>query len=99
MRSNHEDGVRFGAGIERMLTGIIYAKAEYHFAAYGDDVERQQILAGVGFRFWILRPKPSVDPAAGSPCSFTETAMPPFLIHFACGFVPTLLLLWTPIPA
>ena len=49
--STDEDGVRFGAGIEQMLTGNIYAKAEYRFTTYGDDVERHQALAGVGFRF------------------------------------------------
>lgn len=49
--SSDEDGVRLGAGIEQMLTGNIYAKAEYRFTAYGDDVERHQVLAGVGVRF------------------------------------------------
>lgn len=49
--ASNEDGVRLGAGVEHMLTDHIYAKAEYRFTSYGDDVERHQLLAGVGFRF------------------------------------------------
>lgn len=49
--ASNEDGARVGAGVEQMLTDHIYAKAEYRFTSYGDDVERHQLLAGVGFRF------------------------------------------------
>ena len=50
VRSN-EDGWRIGAGVEHMITDKIYAKAEYRYTDYGDDVSRHQVLAGVGYRF------------------------------------------------
>lgn len=46
-----EDGYRIGAGVEQMLNDHVYAKAEYRFTGYGDDVSRHQVLAGVGYRF------------------------------------------------
>lgn len=45
------DGVRVGGGVEMSLTGGLFAKAEYRYSNYSDDVERHQGLAGVGFRF------------------------------------------------
>ncbi|RYY47117.1 MAG: porin family protein, partial [Sphingomonadales bacterium] len=50
VRTN-EDGWRIGAGLEHMITDKIYAKAEYRYTNYGDDVSRHQLLAGVGYRF------------------------------------------------
>jgi outer membrane immunogenic protein len=50
LRSN-EDGWRIGAGVEHMVTDKIYAKAEYRYTDYGNDVSRHQLLAGVGYRF------------------------------------------------
>ena len=50
VRSN-EDGWRIGAGVEHMLTDKIYAKAEYRYTDYGNDVSRHQALVGVSYRF------------------------------------------------
>ncbi|RYY47654.1 MAG: porin family protein [Sphingomonadales bacterium] len=50
VRSN-EDGWRIGAGVEHMVTDKIYAKAEYRYTSYGNNVSRHQLLAGVGYRF------------------------------------------------
>ncbi|MBX3566046.1 MAG: porin family protein [Sphingomonas sp.] len=50
VRSN-EDGWRIGAGIEHMITDKIYAKAEYRYTDYGNDVSRHQALVGIGYRF------------------------------------------------
>ncbi|RYY24260.1 MAG: porin family protein [Sphingomonadales bacterium] len=50
VRSN-EDGWRVGAGVEHMITDKIYAKAEYRYTDYGNDVSRHQALVGVGYRF------------------------------------------------
>lgn len=48
---DEEDGYRIGAGVEHMLNDHVYAKAEYRFTGYGDDLSRHQLLAGVGYRF------------------------------------------------
>jgi len=45
------DGVRVGAGIEVPLRGKAYAKAEYRYSNYEQDVTRQQLLIGLGFTF------------------------------------------------
>ncbi|MFZ5748968.1 MAG: outer membrane protein [Pseudomonadota bacterium] len=51
------DGFRVGAGLEQKLTGNVYAKAEYRYSHYsdgdqlGDNIDRHQVLAGVGLRF------------------------------------------------
>jgi len=49
--STDEDGWRIGGGVEQMLTDHIYAKAEYRYTNYGDDVSRHQALVGLGYRF------------------------------------------------
>jgi len=49
--STNEDGYRLGAGVEQMLGDHLYAKAEYRFSDYGDDVSRHQVLLGAGYRF------------------------------------------------
>jgi outer membrane immunogenic protein len=60
------DGYRLGAGIEQQLGTNVYVKAEYRYSNYnglqfdddlfGDetidiDLDRHQVMAGVGFRF------------------------------------------------
>jgi outer membrane immunogenic protein len=51
------DGFRVGAGIERMLGANTYVKGEYRYSHYGEldgydiDLDRHQVLAGVGVRF------------------------------------------------
>jgi outer membrane immunogenic protein len=60
------DGWRLGAGVEQMIGTNVYAKAEYRYSNYnglkldddlfGDedfdiDLDRHQVLAGVGLRF------------------------------------------------
>lgn len=49
--STEEDGYRLGAGVEQMLGDHLYAKAEYRYSDYGDDVSRHQVLVGAGYRF------------------------------------------------
>ena len=45
------DGVRFGAGVEYKLAGNLFAKGEYRYSNYEDDLERHQLLTGLGIRF------------------------------------------------
>ena len=46
------DGWRLGAGTEVKLTNKVYGKAEYRFSKYDSiDVERHQVVAGLGVRF------------------------------------------------
>lgn len=60
------DGYRLGAGVEQMLGTNAFIKAEYRYSNYSDlqfddelfadedldiDIDRHQVLAGVGFRF------------------------------------------------
>ena len=45
------DGVRVGAGIEYKLGGKVYLKGEYRYSNYEADLERHQVLGGVGIRF------------------------------------------------
>jgi outer membrane immunogenic protein len=47
----NEDGWRVGAGVEQMINDHVYAKAEYRFTGYGNDVSRHQALVGLGYRF------------------------------------------------
>lgn len=49
--SDDEDGWRIGAGVEQSLGGQFYAKAEYRYTDYGNDVSRHQGLVGLGYRF------------------------------------------------
>lgn len=49
--SGDADGVRVGAGVEYLLSGNIFAKAEYRYSNYEADIERHQAIAGVGIRF------------------------------------------------
>lgn len=45
------DGVRVGAGLEYALTDNFYAKTEYRYSNYEGGFSRNQVLAGIGFRF------------------------------------------------
>lgn len=45
------DGVRVGAGLEYDLGNKLFAKAEYRYTNYEQDVERHQVLGGIGIRF------------------------------------------------
>ena len=57
--SDHEnlDGYRLGAGAEVKLSGKTYLKGEYRYSHYGDargyniDLDRHQVLGGIGVRF------------------------------------------------
>lgn len=44
------DGFRVGAGAERSF-GRYYGKVEYRYTNYSQDVNRHQVLAGLGVRF------------------------------------------------
>lgn len=45
------DGVRVGAGLEYKLGGNMFLKGEYRYSNYQDDVERHQVVGGLGIRF------------------------------------------------
>jgi len=45
------DGVRVGAGLEYKLASNVYVKGEYRYSNYQDDVERHQVVGGLGLRF------------------------------------------------
>lgn len=57
--NDHDDlsGYRLGAGLEYKVTGNAYIKAEYRYSHYGKldnydiNLNRHQVLGGVGFRF------------------------------------------------
>ncbi|EQB33338.1 outer membrane protein [Sphingobium ummariense] len=45
------DGVRVGAGLEYKLGGQVFVKGEYRYSNYEGDVERHQVVGGLGIRF------------------------------------------------
>ncbi|MBO9574455.1 MAG: porin family protein [Sphingobium sp.] len=45
------DGVRVGGGLEYDLGNKLYVKAEYRYSNYEQDIERHQVVGGVGVRF------------------------------------------------
>ena len=49
--NNNGDGLRVGAGLEYDFGNKLFAKAEYRYTNYEQDVERHQLLGGVGIRF------------------------------------------------
>lgn len=49
--SVNEEGLRVGAGVEQMLGEHAYLKGEYRLTSYGQNTDRHQLLAGVGYRF------------------------------------------------
>jgi len=55
--SEDMEGYRLGAGAEVALSGNMYLKGEYRYSNYGSidgydiDVDRHQVVAGIGIRF------------------------------------------------
>ncbi len=45
------DGVRAGVGAEVKLQSNIFFKGEYRYSNYEADIERHQVVAGIGYRF------------------------------------------------
>lgn len=45
------DGFRVGGGVERKFGQNLFGKVEYRYSNYEADVERHQIVAGLGVRF------------------------------------------------
>jgi len=45
------DGVRVGAGLEHRLSGNLFVKGEYRYSNYEGDIERHQLVGGLGLRF------------------------------------------------
>jgi outer membrane immunogenic protein len=45
------DGFRLGAGYQHALSGNTYGKVEYRYSNYENDVERHQVLFGLGMTF------------------------------------------------
>ena len=45
------DGLRLGAGVELGLSKAMYVKTEYRYSNYQDGVTKNEVLAGLGFRF------------------------------------------------
>lgn len=45
------DGVRAGVGIEYVLGSKAYIKAEYRYTNYEQDLDRNQVIGGIGIRF------------------------------------------------
>lgn len=45
------DGVRVGGGLEYNLSSKLYLKGEYRYSNYEGDVERHQVVGGLGIRF------------------------------------------------
>jgi outer membrane immunogenic protein len=51
LNSQNRDGIRVGAGLEHGFDDRFYAKIEYRYSDYGNRINRNQALAGVGIRF------------------------------------------------
>lgn len=49
--SDNGDGVRVGLGAQLGFGGSSYGLVEYRYSNYESDVSRNQVMAGVGFRF------------------------------------------------
>lgn len=45
------DGVRVGGGVEYKLGANLFLKGEYRYSNYKYDLERHQVVGGVGIRF------------------------------------------------
>lgn len=45
------DGFRLGGGLEYALSNNLYVKGEYRYSNYEGDVERHQVVGGLGLRF------------------------------------------------
>jgi outer membrane immunogenic protein len=46
-----KSGFRLGTGAELAISSRAFAKGEYRYTSYGDDVSRNEILVGIGTRF------------------------------------------------
>ena len=44
-------GIRMGAGVEAIIGGGFFAKAEFRYTNYKSDISRRQVMAAVGYRF------------------------------------------------
>lgn len=44
-------GIRMGAGVEAIIGGGFFAKAEVRYTNYKSDISRRQVMAAVGYRF------------------------------------------------
>lgn len=49
--SGNRDGVRLGVGVKQSLAPHIYGLLEYRYTSYHDDLTRNQLMTGLGFRF------------------------------------------------
>lgn len=49
--SQDDDGYRVGAGVEHKFSQNMTAKVEYRYSDYGQGLNRNQVVAGVGIRF------------------------------------------------
>jgi outer membrane immunogenic protein len=49
--SENLDGLRLGAGYQHDLGNRVYSKIEYRYSNYEADVERHQVIAGLGIAF------------------------------------------------
>jgi outer membrane immunogenic protein len=45
------DGLRLGAGYQHDFANGLYSKVEYRYSNYEADLERHQVIAGLGIRF------------------------------------------------
>lgn len=45
------DGVRVGAGVQYDLGSNVYLTSSYRYSNYSNDLERHQIVGGIGIRF------------------------------------------------
>jgi outer membrane immunogenic protein len=51
LNSQTRDGIRVGVGVEHGFDERFYGKIEYRYSDYGNRINRNQALAGVGIRF------------------------------------------------
>jgi outer membrane immunogenic protein len=49
--SGNRDGVRLGVGIQQSLAPHVYGLVEYRYTNYQDNLSRNQLMTGLGFRF------------------------------------------------
>jgi outer membrane immunogenic protein len=45
------DGVRVGVGAQYQFSKTIYGSVEYRYSNYQDNLSRNQVLTGIGYRF------------------------------------------------
>ncbi|NOW45351.1 outer membrane immunogenic protein [Novosphingobium sp. SG751A] len=49
--SGNGDGVRAGVGAQYLFNRNVYASVEYRYSNFQDNVSRNQVLTGLGYRF------------------------------------------------